>query len=130
LQPLRSTGLGKALLLDEDEPHLRDFYRCEKGGEQHYKVSENSWVRRMRDYARRGCAFDLEENEDRIRCVAAPVRDATGKIKAAISVSSAAQYMDDRRMQTLTDDVRFAADQISLELGWEGSAGKASFRAA
>src|SRR5689334_6619641 len=107
LQPLRSTGLGKALLLDEDEAKLRDFYRCEKSSEQTYRVSENSWVRRMRDYAKRGCAFDLEENEDRIRCVAAPVRDATGKIKAAISVSSAAQYMDDRRMQTLTDDVRF-----------------------
>ena len=120
LQPLRSTGLGKALLLDEDEPHLRDFYRCEKGGEQQYKVSENSWVRRMRDYAKRGCAFDLEENEDRIRCVAAPVRDATGKIKAAISVSSAAQYMDDKRMQALTEDVRTAAEQISRELGWEG----------
>ena len=84
----------------------------------------------MREYARNGYAFDLEENEDRIRCVAAPVRDATGKIKAAISVSSAAQYMDDRRMQTLTDDVRFAADQISQELGWEGTARKANSRAA
>ena len=119
LQPLRSTGLGKALLLDEDEAHLRDFYRCENGGEQTYRVSETSWVRRMRDYAKRGCAFDLEENEDRIRCVAAPVRDATGKIKAAISVSSAAQYMDDKRMLTLPDDVRFTASQISRELGWE-----------
>ena len=75
----------------------------------------------MREYAKRGCAFDLEENEDRIRCVAAPVRDATGKIKAAISVSSAAQYMNDKRMQALTDDVRSAAEQISRELGWEGA---------
>lgn len=130
LQPLRSTGLGKALLLDEDENHLRDFYRCEKGGEQHYAISENTWMRRMRDYAKRGCAFDLEENEDRIRCVAAPVRDATGKIKAAISVSSAAQYMDDARMQALIEDVRLAAEQISHALGWEGAARKANSRAA
>jgi DNA-binding IclR family transcriptional regulator len=130
LQPLRSTGLGKALLLDEDEPRLRDFYRCEKGGEQTYKVSENSWVRRIRDYARRGYAFDLEENEDRIRCIAAPVRDATGKIKAAISVSSAAQYMNDARMEALAGDVRRAAEQISRELGWEDSARKVNSRAA
>ena len=122
LQPLRSTGLGKALLLDEDETQLRDFYRCENGGDQRYKVSESAWMRRMREYAKRGCAFDLEENEDRIRCVAAPVRDATGKIKAAISVSSAAQYMNDKRMQALTEDVRWAAEQISRELGWEGGA--------
>jgi len=118
LQPLRSTGLGKALLLDEDETHLRDFYRCENGSEQHYRVSENTWMRRMRDYARRGYAFDLEENEDRIRCVAAPIRDATGGIKASISVSSAAQYMDDERMQSLAGQVRWTAEQISRELGW------------
>ena len=119
LQPLRSTGLGKALLLDEDEASLRNFYRCEKQGGHRYSVSESAWMRRMRDYARNGYAFDLEENEDRIRCVAAPVRDSTGKIKAAISVSSAAQYMDDRRMQALINDVRETAHSISRELGWE-----------
>jgi DNA-binding IclR family transcriptional regulator len=120
LQPLRSTGLGKALLLDENDEQLRDFYRCEDDSEQRYEVSENTWMRRMREYAKLGYAFDLEENEDRIRCVAAPVRDATGKIKAAISVSSAAQYMNDERMQALATEVRWTADQISHELGWEG----------
>jgi len=119
LQPLRSTGLGKALLLDEDDARLKDFYRCENGREQQYRVSESTWLRRMRDYAKRGCAFDLEENEDRIRCVAAPIRDATGSIKASISVSSAAQYMNDERMQTLAGQVRWTAEQISRELGWE-----------
>ena len=119
LQPLRSTGLGKALLLDEDDARLKDFYRCENGREQQYRVSETTWLRRMRDYAKRGCAFDLEENEDRIRCVAAPIRDATGSIKASISVSSAAQYMNDERMQTLVGQVRWTAEQISRELGWD-----------
>ena len=119
VQPLRSTGLGKALLLDEDEAKLRELYRCETG--QRYEVPEAAWLKRMRDYARNGYAFDLEENEDRIRCVAAPVRDATGKIKAAISVSSAAHYMDDDRMQALIEDVRWTAGQISRELGWEAS---------
>jgi DNA-binding IclR family transcriptional regulator len=119
VQPLRSTGLGKALLLDENEASLRKFYRCEKGSGQRYSVSESTWMRRMHDYARNGYTFDLEENEDRIRCVAAPVRDSTGRIKAAISVSSAAQYMDDRRMQALIEDVRGAAQSISHELGWD-----------
>lgn len=120
VQPLRSTGLGKALLLDESEARLREFYRCENGSGHRYPVSETAWMRRMRDYVQNGYTFDLEENEDRIRCVAAPVRDSTGKIKAAISVSSAAQYMDDRRMQTLIEDVRGTAQSISHELGWEG----------
>jgi len=133
LQPLRSTGLGKALLLDEDDARLKDFYRCENGREQQYRVSESTWLRRMRDYAKRGCAFDLEENEDRIRCVAAPIRDATGSIKASISVSSAAQYMNDERMQTLVGQVRWTAEQISRELGWDAPpvpAGKLNSKAA
>ena len=119
LQPLRSTGLGKALLLDEDEAQWRYFYKCENGGDQPYRVSESTWTRRMREYAKHGYAFDMEENEDRIRCVAAPIRDAAGKIKAAVSVSSAAQYMNDKRMLTLADDVRRTAEHISRELGWE-----------
>lgn len=121
LQPLRSTGLGKALLLDESEDRLREFYRCENGKDQRYKVSEIVWMRRMREYCTMGNSFDLEENEDRIRCVAAPVRDATGRIKAAISVSSAAQYMNDKRMQALAKDVRQAAEKISRALGWDSN---------
>jgi DNA-binding IclR family transcriptional regulator len=72
----------------------------------------------MRDYAKSGYALDLEENEDRIRCVAAPVRDATQAIVGAISVSSAAQYMNDARMKALAEDVRAAARAISRDLGW------------
>jgi DNA-binding IclR family transcriptional regulator len=73
----------------------------------------------MREYAKNGYALDLEENEDRIRCVAAPVRDVTGAIAGAISVSSAAQYMDDTRMHGLAFDVKGAADAISRELGYD-----------
>jgi len=58
-------------------------------------VALSTWLQRMRAYAKADYALDLEENEDRIRCVAAPIRDATGGIKASISVSSAAQYMND-----------------------------------
>ena len=118
--PLRSTGLGKALILDESDEQLREYYLAESGSGQQYEVSINTWLRRMREYAKLGYAFDLEENEDCIRCVAAPIRDATGKITGAISVSSAAQYMDDRRMQDLAEDVRLAAENISRDMGWSG----------
>ena len=118
-QPLRSTGLGKALLLDESEDRLREFYEYENRQGQKYDVSLPEWLRRMKDYARLGHTLDLEENEDRIRCVAAPVRDAGGKIVGAISVSSAAQYLDDDRIDSLAEEVRRTAQAISRELGWK-----------
>jgi DNA-binding IclR family transcriptional regulator len=127
-QPLRSTGIGKALILEENEGRWRELYEAENRDGHRYEVSMNVWLKRMRDYAKSGHAFDLEENEDRIRCVAAPVRDATGKIVAAISVSSAAQYMADDRMQTLVDDVRHAATLISRDLGWSEPAAPAAAR--
>jgi DNA-binding IclR family transcriptional regulator len=118
-QPLRSTGLGKALILDESEARWRELYEYEDREGKRYDVSLGDWLVRMRDYAKAGYALDLEENEDRIRCVAAPVRDATNKIVGAISVSSAAQYMDDERMQALAEEVRNTAHMISFDLGWQ-----------
>lgn len=121
-QPLRSTGLGKALILDADEKQWREYYDYEARLGHGYGVELPLWLRRMHEYAKKGYAFDLEENEDRIRCVAAPVRDVSGAIVASISVSSAAQYMDDTRLHGLTFDVKNTADLISRELGYDAQA--------
>jgi DNA-binding IclR family transcriptional regulator len=117
-QPLRSTGLGKALILDADEQRWREYYDYEAQQGKGYDVPLNVWLSRMREYARHGYAFDLEENEDRIRCVAAPIRGVDGSIVGAISVSSAQQYMDDLRMKGLTFEVKKAADAISTALSY------------
>lgn len=116
-QPLTSTGLGKALLLDRKEAEWQEMFDADQQSGAP-KADWKIWAKRMAGYVAIGRAFDLEENEDQIRCVSAPVRDASGRIVAAISVSSAAQYMDDARMQSLGDDVRAAADAIGRDLGW------------
>jgi DNA-binding IclR family transcriptional regulator len=124
-QPLTSTGLGKALLLDDNVGHWRKlFVEDQAGGSP--PAEYDVWLERMYGYVHAGRAFDLEENEDLIRCVAAPIRDVSGGIVAAISVSSAAQYMSDERMAALSKDVMATAESISGDLGWTvESAGKA-----
>ncbi|HOY23061.1 MAG TPA: IclR family transcriptional regulator C-terminal domain-containing protein, partial [Cellvibrio sp.] len=114
-QPLSSTGLGKALLLDHTKAQLEAIYNQEQS---QYHTNMESWLARMEIYSRQGCAFDLEENEDRIRCVAAPIRNAGDKIIGSISVASAAQYMDDNRMNELRESVIATAKAISAEYGW------------
>ena len=123
-QPLRSTGIGKALLLDDNEATLREVYRREQETWPDYRVDLATWLHRMQTYVARGYAYDLEENEDRIRCVAAPIRDAGGRITGSISVSSAAQYMDDKRMEALTHQVLRTVRAISSEFGWSDKAAK------
>ena len=126
LQPVTSTGLGKALILDLDEDAWLELFRAERGEaarqgpRRRAEISQQEWLARMRGYVQAGYAFDLEENEDQIRCIAAPIRDVAGRTIAAISVSSAAQYMSDHRMQALSKDVMAAAHRISEGLGWTG----------
>lgn len=118
-QPLTATGLGKALLLDDAPGNWEALVGDDRDGGAR-QIDFALWAERMRGYVAGGHAYDLEENEDLIRCVAAPVRDASGRIVGAISVSSAAQYMDDERMAGLTDEVRGTAHAISRDLGWSG----------
>lgn len=116
-QPLTSTGLGKALLLDSSPSTWERLFRTDDPDGRR-GIDYDLWKTRMQGYADAGYAFDLEENEDQIRCVAAPIRNAGGEIVAALSVSSAAQYMADERMKALTEDVLETAHAISAELGW------------
>lgn len=115
-QPLTSTGLGKALMLDHSPDYWRERFGDRASGIPH--IAFDQWEEWMNDYVAAGRAFDLEENEDQIRCVAAPIRDASNRIIGAISVSSAAQYMDDARMAALSGDVLATAHAISADLGW------------
>jgi DNA-binding IclR family transcriptional regulator len=126
LQPVTSTGLGKALILELGEAAWLEFFRAERndsgrsGTRRRAEIAQHEWLARMRGYVQAGYAFDLEENEDQIRCIAAPIRDVAARTTAAISVSSAAQYMSEHRMQALSKDVMAAAHRISEELGWTG----------
>lgn len=115
-KPLISTGVGKALLLDADEAKWGLVY-----DRQHHlwrnPLPKPQWLSLMREYAQAGYAYDNGEDEPFIRCVAAPIYDASRKCIAAISVSSTLEYMDEQRMKSLVPVVREAARKISLELG-------------
>ncbi|NYY80957.1 hypothetical protein DMI65_02770 [Escherichia coli] len=66
--PLAITGIGKALILNRQK---KSGARCLRP-----VVMKQNWAhlfQNMRRYAASGFAFDLEENEPTIRCVAAPV---------------------------------------------------------
>ena len=59
-QPLRSTGLGKALILDESEARWRELYEYEDREGKRYDVSLGDWLDRMRDYARPAMRWTLK----------------------------------------------------------------------
>ena len=64
-----------------------------------------------------GVAYDECESNDSVRCVAAPVRDHTGRIVAAMSISVQALPWTEERGAAWTDLVRGGAQALSERLG-------------
>jgi DNA-binding IclR family transcriptional regulator len=127
--PLALTGVGKALMLDLSEAQWQALYeeglrrRFGQPGLREDFTPWSDYLAQQQAYAAGGYSFDLEENELGIRCVAAPIRDASGAIVAALSVASAIPYMPEARLQELCPDVIACAQAISLDLGWTTSGG-------
>jgi DNA-binding IclR family transcriptional regulator len=125
--PLALTGIGKSLMLDLNEAQWSELYeqglrqRAGLSGLREVFTPWDEFRDLMKDYARGGFSLDLEENELGVRCVAAPVRDASGQIVAALSVAGAVPYMPQARLHELRPDVTACAVAISRELGWSAS---------
>jgi DNA-binding IclR family transcriptional regulator len=122
--PLASTGIGKAMMLDLQPDAWQSLYDASRKAlasvsfKPDNRPDAQTFMQRMSNYAAGGYTFDLEENEVSIRCVAAPVRDASGAIVAALSVASTIPYMPLERMDELIPVVQREARAISEELGW------------
>ena len=113
--PLTRTGVGKALLLGQEDRWERLFIAENPEADS---SAVESFVKRMNGYTRDGASFDLEENEPGIRCVAAPIRDGSAEIVAGISLSATRPFMPKDRMQALVPVMKAAAREISVKLGY------------
>ena len=122
--PLASTGIGKAMMLDLTPDVWQSLFDASRRAlasvtfKPDNRPDAQTFMQRMSNYAAGGYTFDLEENEAAIRCVAAPVRDASGAVVAALSVASTIPYMPLERMDELIPVVQREARAISEELGW------------
>jgi DNA-binding IclR family transcriptional regulator len=67
-----------------------------------------------------GHAFDLEEHEPHIRCIAAPIWDHTGAVNASLSLTAPAVRMAIPRLRQLAPVIQEAGLRISRELGYQG----------
>ncbi|WP_067168751.1 IclR family transcriptional regulator [Microtetraspora niveoalba] len=98
-QPAYCTGAGKALLAFSCEGTVAQVIAEGMPPRTANTITRPQLLRqelaRVRD---RGVAFDREENYRGIFCVAAPLRDTTGRPVAAISLSGAPGAMNTQRL--------------------------------
>jgi IclR family KDG regulon transcriptional repressor len=119
--PAHCTGLGKVLLAYTPVELVRAHYE-EKGLERFSDKTIthlDELLEHLQEVRRQGYAFDLGEHEPEIRCIAVPLRDFSGKVVAAISVSGTAHRMNPvKTNQALIDKILQAARAISARLGY------------
>lgn len=118
---IRDTALGRALLIDAPPARWAELFADAPDSPQ-----ATAFARDMEAGRRVGHALHLEDGGDNIRCIAAPIRDASGAIVAALSLSSVPQYMDETRMAQLTPRVVEAALEIGQGLGFNPARAEAA----
>jgi IclR family acetate operon transcriptional repressor len=118
---LYSSGVGKALCIGLDDEEIKLAISMEIQPE---KPRPFEAVMEDIHFAREhGFSIEDEEYEDGIRCVGAPIYNFTGKIVAAISITSISKDLPAVRFFTVGEQVKQAANQISSELGYNPKIG-------
>lgn len=122
-----STALGKVLLAGRPQDEW-DRYVSEHGLVRRTSRTINEpaeFFEELRGVRERGYAVDDVENEEGIRCVAVPLRDHTGTVAAAMSLSSWTLSMTLERVQELAPSLQAAGRRASERLGWVSAEGDA-----
>lgn len=115
-----STALGKILLAARPRSQWEQYVQ-EKGLRARTGrtiTDPDRFFAEMAQIADRGYAIDDVENEEGIRCVAAPIRDHTGAVVAAMSVSGWTLSMTRKRLKTIAPVVTSYAEKASVALGY------------
>lgn len=117
--PVHATSIGKVLtawagedLLMEVKAHPMKAFTSNTITTYKGFAAELEKVRAV------GYALDLEEFEEGLRCIAAPVRDQTDRVIAALGIAGPRQRFDDVEMKRRVPMVVAAAEALSRSLGY------------
>ncbi len=118
--PMHSTGIGKVVLSTYTDDALDRFVaRAGLPSLTEHTITELEVLRAEVHQVRElGYARDREENVPGIGCVAAPIRDHTGKVNYGLSISTIMLEHTPQQIDAMSRDAVETADEISRALGW------------
>jgi DNA-binding IclR family transcriptional regulator len=118
--PLHLTSSGKLFLAHEDARLVRAYAtRTGLAGNTKNSLTDLAKLERELSMVRtRGYARDNEELEIGVRCIAAGIRDDSGRVVAGLSVSAPSERMRDDWIE----DLLATAGSISAGLGYTAPA--------
>ncbi len=116
--PLHATSNGKVLLSGVPDDQLDEVLH-ELPAFTKLTVTKRSALRRELDEVReQGYAVAVDELEEGLTAIAAPIRNAHGDVIASLSVSGPTFRLDDSKTDDVLPHLQEAAVEISHRLGW------------
>ncbi len=118
--PVHSTAAGKVLLAfsgTEARNHILKTTALSR--KTPYTLTSRLLLNKeFQKITRQGFAVDREESLVGVTCVGAPIRDRSGEVVAAISLSGSKSRMEEKGMKEIVEGVRSAAMKISAAMGY------------
>lgn len=121
--PMHCTGLGKVMAAFRPETEIEQWLHTHglKAITPATITDETAFVEELRKIRSRGYAIDNNEFEAGVRCVAAPIRDRSGNVIAAVSISGPESRMPEPLVNSpMAKSVVETARRISKALGYTG----------
>jgi DNA-binding IclR family transcriptional regulator len=118
--PVHSTAAGKVLVADLSEAELAGVLASVTFAPATANTITDAAAYRVElgTVRAQGWGHDREENERSVNCIAAPVRDASGRAVAAVSVSVPNIVLTDERLLELLPSLLAVTERVSRECGW------------
>jgi DNA-binding IclR family transcriptional regulator len=121
VRPIHCTAVGKTLAAWLPERELDGIVERTVFAKQTDKTitSPAAFRRELARIRATGFAFDNEEHTPGIRCIAAPVRDHSGEVRASLCVVGPNNHLLKRHLPGLRRALAAVADDLSARLGHE-----------
>jgi DNA-binding IclR family transcriptional regulator len=118
-RPIYCTAVGKVLAAWLPEQELDGVIRRTVFEQKTARTitSPSAFRREMARIRASGFAMDNEEHIEGIRCIAAPVRDYSGEIRASLCVVGPKNHLPQRRLAEIRRALAAAAADLSARLG-------------
>lgn len=117
-KPAYCTAEGQAILAFQADDVVDDVIRLGLVARTPQTVTDPDKFKKVLDGVRqRGCAVEDEESEPGMRCIAAPVRNDSGEVVAAIGIGGPVSRLSKKALASFIPHVIETAAQISARLG-------------
>jgi len=121
LLPMYASASGKVHLADMEPEELEEFFKEVKfvPYTENTITDKEKLIEQLQEVKKNGFAIDNEEWEKEVRCLSVPVRNYTGKVVAAVTLSFPAYRISfDKLLTEIKDLFIDTANQLSEKLGY------------